>query len=337
MTTLRIGTRASALATTQTGHVADELRAAGHDCEIVHVTTEGDTNRASLSQIGGTGVFASALRDALKDGRIDVAVHSLKDLPTAPEPGLTIAAVTRREDPRDVLVARDGMSLHDLPHGALVGTGSPRRLAQLALARPDLRFRDLRGNVDSRINKTRTGELDAVVLARAGLSRLERLGDATDTLETDVVLPAAGQGALAVECRSDAPEVIEALACVNDADTRRCVETERRVLAILEAGCTAPIGALATTEGDQITCEAFLGPVSDVQVLTRDGAPPPGGQRARAQGHDPEALAQDIARQLLAAVPQAVPPDGIPPEPPPGHDPQNATSTPHVSPQEDSP
>ncbi|GAA5166895.1 hydroxymethylbilane synthase [Ornithinimicrobium tianjinense] len=245
---LRLGTRASALATSQSGWVADQLRAAGHEVELVHVRTEGDVSRASLSEIGGTGVFASALRDALRAGRIDLAVHSLKDLPTAPEPGLVVAAVPEREDPRDVLVARDGLTLEGLPAGSVVGTGSPRRAAQLAEARPDLVVQDIRGNVDTRIGLVRSGELDAVVLARAGLARLGRLEEATDVLPLETMLPAPGQGALAVECAEADTELRTLLAdCLEHAPTRAAVEAERAVLARLEAGCTAPVAALATT------------------------------------------------------------------------------------------
>ena len=168
MTTLRLGTRRSALATTQSGHVADALRAAGHEVELVEIVTEGDTNRASLASMGGTGVFATALRDAMRAGEVDLAVHSLKDLPTAPAPGLTVAAVPARVDPRDALCARDGLTLGELGEGALVGTGSPRRRAQLEALGLGLRFRDIRGNLGTRLAMVGPGddELDAVVLGK---------------------------------------------------------------------------------------------------------------------------------------------------------------------------
>lgn len=258
---LRLGTRASALATSQSGWVADRLRAAGHEVELVLVRTEGDVSRASLSEIGGTGVFASALRDALHEGRIDLAVHSLKDIPTTPEPGLAIVAVPEREDPRDVLVARDGLTLAELPAGSVVGTGSPRRAAQLAQARPDLTVRDIRGNVGTRIGFVRDGELDAVVLARAGLARLGRLDEATDTLDLSTMLPAPGQGALAVECRTDATELADLLAStLEHPPTRTAVTAERAVLARLEAGCTAPVAALATfpPDSDELSLHVFV-------------------------------------------------------------------------------
>ncbi|MCW2501230.1 MAG: porphobilinogen deaminase, partial [Frankiales bacterium] len=201
MTALRLGTRASALALTQSGHVADALRALGHDVELVHITTHGDTSSAAIAQLGGTGVFVTALRDALLAGEVDLAVHSYKDLPTAPADGLVIAAVPPRQDARDALVARDGLTLGELPTGARVGTGSPRRTAQLRALGMGLEVVPVRGNVDTRIGRVAPGDLDAVVLARAGLARLGRLDEVTETLDPLQVLPAPAQGALAVECR----------------------------------------------------------------------------------------------------------------------------------------
>ncbi|GAB2573981.1 hydroxymethylbilane synthase [Streptomyces capparidis] len=248
--TLKLGTRRSALAMAQSGQVAEAVSAAtGRPVELVEITTYGDTSREHLATIGGTGVFVSALRDALLEGRIDFAVHSLKDLPTAPADGLVLAAVPRREDPRDVLVSRDGRKLAELPRGARVGTGSPRRMAQLnawALAHgAEIATVPIRGNVDTRIGYVRSGELDAVVLARAGLARLGRLDDAAEVLDTDVVLPAPGQGALAIECSASDAELIAALAVLDDPLTRAAVTAERSLLAALEAGCSAPVGALA--------------------------------------------------------------------------------------------
>ena len=201
---LRLGTRASLLARTQSALVADLIRArTGREVELVDVTTEGDANRASLVSLGGTGVFVGALRDALLRGDVDLAVHSLKDLPTAPHPGITLAAVPTREDPRDVVVARDGLTLGELPVGSVVGTGSPRRAAQLHALGLGLEIVDIRGNVDTRLGKVGAGEVDAVLLARAGLARLGRLDDVTEVIDPIQMLPAPGQGALAVECRSD--------------------------------------------------------------------------------------------------------------------------------------
>ena len=286
---LRLGTRASALATSQSDWVADRLRAAGHEVELVLVRTEGDVSRRSLSEIGGTGVFASALRDALHEGRIDLAVHSLKDIPTSPEPGLTIAAVPEREDPRDVLVARDGLTLAQLPAGSRLGTGSPRRAAQLATARPDLEIRDIRGNVGTRIGYVRDGELDAVVLARAGLARLDRLDEVTDTLPLTTMLPAPGQGALAVECRTDRPELAQVLvSTLEHGPTRAAVTAERAVLARLEAGCTAPVAALATPEdSSELSLEVFV-------ALDR-----PQRHRATGSSADPVALGHAVAEHVL--------------------------------------
>ena len=247
---IRLGTRASALATTQSGHVADLVRERlGREVELVEVSTEGDVNRAPLAQMGGTGVFVSALRDALLDGRVDIAVHSLKDLPTTPAEGIALAAIPLREDPRDVVVARDGLTLGELPVGSRLGTGSPRRVSQLAALGLGLELQGIRGNVDTRIRKVRDGEVDAVVLARAGLARLGRLDEVTEVLDPLQMLPAPGQGALAVETRDD--EVAAEVAALDDVRTRAAVTAERAVLATLEGGCAAPVGALAeVAEGE---------------------------------------------------------------------------------------
>ncbi len=248
---IRLGTRASLLATTQSQWVADRLSAAlGRDVELVEVTTTGDRSDAPLAQLGGTGVFVSALREALLDGRIDVAVHSLKDLPTAAADGIAMAAVPEREDPRDVVVARDGLTLGELPVGSRVGTGSPRRTAQLHALGLGLEIAGIRGNVDTRIRKVREGAYDAVVLARAGLARIGRLDEATEVLDPLQMLPAPGQGALAVETR-DGDDLTTEVAVLDDARTRAAVTAERAVLATLEGGCAAPIGVLAeVVEGD---------------------------------------------------------------------------------------
>ena len=252
MSTLRLGTRASALATTQSGLVADLVRERlGREVELVEISTEGDRSAAPLAQMGGTGVFVSALRDALLDGHVDVAVHSLKDLPTTPAEGITLAAIPPREDPRDVVVARDGLTLGELPVGSRLGTGSPRRVSQLEALGLGLELRGIRGNVDTRIRKVREGEVDAIVLARAGLARLGRLDEVTEVLDPLQMLPAPGQGALAVECRSDDTDLVAALALLDDPATRAAVTAERAVLSTLEAGCSAPLGALAeVVEGE---------------------------------------------------------------------------------------
>lgn len=243
---LRIGTRGSALAVAQASSTAAAITAkTGRPTELVTVTTHGDTSRESLSEIGGTGVFASALRDALLAGECDAVVHSLKDLPTTPHPGLVIAAVPKRVDARDVLCARDGLTLGTLPEGARVGTGSPRRAAQLRTRRPDLEVIDIRGNVDSRL--ARVGAegpdgLDAVVLALAGLERLGRTEAITDTLGIDGWPTAPGQGALAIEVRAGDEKLVKAL---DHHPTRVMVDAERHALRLLEAGCSAPVGAHA--------------------------------------------------------------------------------------------
>ena len=266
-TPLRLGTRRSPLALAQSGLVAAAVTAvSGRPVDLVEITTHGDVNREPLAQIGGTGVFVSALREALLDGRIDFAVHSLKDLPTAPADELVLAAIPRREDPRDALVARDALVLAELPSGARIGTGSPRRAAQLRALGRGFEIVDIRGNVDTRIAYVTSGRLDAVVLAAAGLGRLGRLEVVTELLDPDVMLPAPGQGALAVECRAGRPEVIAALACLDDADTKVAVTSERAVLARLEAGCSAPVGVLAevtASAGADLFVRAVVGASSE--------------------------------------------------------------------------
>ncbi|RJK96084.1 hydroxymethylbilane synthase [Vallicoccus soli] len=293
---LRLGTRRSTLALTQSRHVADALTAAtGRAVELVEVTTQGDVSRAPLAQIGGTGVFVSALREALLEERVDLAVHSLKDLPTGPADGLALAAVPPREDPRDVLCARDGLTLGELPAGARVGTGSPRRAAQLRGLGLGLEVVDVRGNVDTRLRLVHDGEVDAVVLARAGLARLGRLDEVTEVLDPLQVLPAPGQGALAVECRADDRTTHDLLAVLDDPATRAAVTAERTLLAALEAGCSAPVGAHAVVaEGDEGP-ELYLRAV----VASVDGS---ASARLSAYGRldDPAGLGSRLAADLLA-------------------------------------
>ncbi|WP_407940249.1 hydroxymethylbilane synthase [Nocardioides acrostichi] len=257
MRTVRIGTRRSLLARTQSQWVADLVTArTGHPAELVEITTDGDRSQAAGTSLVGsasTGVFVSALREALLAGQVDLAVHSLKDLPTAPEPGITLVAVPGREDPRDVVVARDGLTLGELPVGSRIGTGSPRRAAQLHALGLGLEVVAIRGNVDTRIGTVTRGDLDAVVLARAGLARIERLHEATEVLDPLQMLPAPGQGALALECRDDDTELRHLLAPLDEPDVRAAVTAERAVLATLEGGCSAPIGALAdVVEADDL-------------------------------------------------------------------------------------
>ncbi|MEV5509748.1 hydroxymethylbilane synthase [Streptomyces orinoci] len=273
ITPLRLGTRRSQLAMAQSGQVAEAVRRiTGRPVELVEITTFGDVSRAALAQIGGTGVFVTALRDALLAGEIDFAVHSLKDLPTAQPEELNLAAVPVREDPRDVLVARDGLRFEELPRGARVGTGSPRRMAQLnAWARQlglEIETVPIRGNIDTRLGFVAKGELDAVVLAAAGLNRIGRIGEATQHLETDMVLPAPGQGALAIECASTNAPLAAALAELDDPYTRAAVTAERSLLAALEAGCSAPVGALADFSPSSRLRSSRGGPNGDGQAVT---------------------------------------------------------------------
>lgn len=288
---LRLGTRKSAMAMAQSGLVAQAItERTGHQVELVGVTTHGDVSRAHLTQIGGTGVFVSALRDALTGGEVDLAVHSLKDLPTAQPDGIVLAAVPPRDDPRDALIARDGAKLADLPPGATIGTGSPRRAAQILLLRKDLHCVPIRGNADTRLRKVLAGELDAVVLAYAGLARLGRLDAVSQVFEPDDMLPAPGQGALAVECRASDQPLAELLAAIDDPLSRAAVAAERTLLATLEGGCHAPIAAFAGGTAAELHLEAAVIAADGRQVMRERGAGVPA---------DAEQLGRDLARRLL--------------------------------------
>ena len=294
---LRIGTRPSALAMAQTGTVADRLRAAGHRVELVEISSSGDMSSAPVTELG-VGVFVSALREALVRGEVDLAVHSYKDLPTAPDPRLHLAAVPPREDPRDALVARDGKVLGELPAGARVGTGSPRRRAQLDALGLGLEVVPIRGNVDTRIGKVTSGELDAVVVAAAGLRRLGRIAEATELLDPLQMLPAPAQGALAVECRAQDEELTAALvAALDDPLTRAAVVAERALLAALEAGCSAPVGALADIVSDLDDDGHAVDRISLRAVLGTDD-----GALLRASAVSDAASPLDHAEKLGAAL-----------------------------------
>ena len=298
MNAVRIGTRASLLATTQAGLVADLIRdRLGREVELVEVTTEGDRSQGRgtpLVEARGTGVFVGALRDALLRGDVDVAVHSLKDLPTAAPERIALAAVPAREDPRDVVVARDGLTLGELPAGSRVGTGSPRRIAQLHALGLGLDVVGIRGNVDTRIGKVHSGEYDAVLLARAGLARIGRLEEVTEVLDPLQMLPAPGQGALAVESRAD-DDLTAELSALDDRIGRVTAEAERAVLATLEGGCSAPIGAMAELaegdDGEELWIRAI--------ALSRDGAL---SVRMSATGdpQDAAGLGARLAKEMLA-------------------------------------
>lgn len=290
---LRLGTRRSPMAMAQAGLVAAAItERTGRRTELVGVTTHGDVSGAQLAQIGGTGVFVSALRDRLLSGEVDIAVHSLKDLPTAQPRGIGLAAVPLRDDPRDALVARDGAKLADLPPGARIGTGSPRRAAQLTLLRPDVTCVPIRGNAGTRLGKVSSGELDGVVLAVAGLARIGRRDDASQIFEPDEMLPAPGQGALAVECRACDAELASLLAVIDDPLTRAAVTAERAALAALEAGCSAPVGAYAAGTPECLRM--------DVAVIAADGSRAL-RERGSCAAAGAERLGRGLAARLLAA------------------------------------
>lgn len=290
---LRLATRGSALAWTQSGLVAESLRALGHEVELVRVTTKGDVSDAPLASLGGAGVFVGAVRAAVLAGDCDLAVHSFKDLPTAPAPGLQLAAVPPREDPADALCARDGLRLAELPAGAAVGTGSPRRAAQLLALRPDLSIVEIRGNVETRLARAGS-DLDAVVLAAAGLHRLGLSGHITELFDVATFLPAPAQGALAVECRADAPDVIAALSALDDPATRLAAIAERAVLAGLEAGCAAPVAAHATIHDGRLVLAATVVSLDGSRQLSGHATTEPSEAAALELG-------AVVARQLLSA------------------------------------
>jgi hydroxymethylbilane synthase len=303
---LRIGTRASKLAMTQSGLVAERLRAAGHEVELVEVSTPGDRSSAPIAEIG-VAVFVSSLRDALAAGEVDIAVHSYKDLPSAPDPRLVLAAVPSREDPRDALVARDGLVLGELPVGARVGTGSARRTAMLQALGLGIEVVPIRGNVDTRVGKVASGQLDAVVVAAAGLRRLGRIDEATELIDPLQMLPAPAQGALAVECRKADVELVGRLAeALEDEYTRAAVAAERALLAGLEADCTAAIGALADVVSDLDDDGRAVDRISLRAVVgTTDGAL----LRASITGEmdDAEKLGAALAAELLDMGGDALP------------------------------
>jgi hydroxymethylbilane synthase len=286
--TLRLGTRGSALAVAQSGHVAAAITAAtGHPVELVRITTRGDAvSDRPLEQVGGKGLFTKEIEVALIAHDVDFAVHSMKDLPGEAPEGLVIAAIPHREDPRDVIV---GSRLAELPQGAIVGTGSHRRRMQLQALRPDLDIRGIRGNVDTRIGKQRSGEFAAIVLAAAGLARLGRLGDAAEHLSVEQMIPAPGQGALAVQCRESDGEVRHILQVLHHWSTAVCVAAERAFLITLSGGCSVPAACHARlVHGGEIEVLAFYG-----------GGPSP--QRVVLVGdrEDADALGTEAARRVL--------------------------------------
>jgi hydroxymethylbilane synthase len=296
------------MAVFQSGEVARLItERTGRRVELVGVTTLGDVSKEQMSQIGGTGVFVSALRESLLRGEVDFAVHSLKDLPTGAAPGITLAATPARDDPRDALIARDGAKLADLPAGAIIGTGSARRAAQLMMLRPDVTCVPLRGNAGTRLAKVRDGELDAVVLAYAGLARIGRSDQVSEIFEPDNMLPAPGQGALAVECRTADTELAELLGLVDHAPTRAAVTAERSLLAALEAGCTAPVGAYAIqAAGNRLHLEGIVlgAPEVSLPPAVLDSSASSGRmvirERGEAETADAARLGRELAERMLA-------------------------------------
>ena len=305
---LRLGSRKSPMAVFQSGEVARLItERTGRPVELVGVTTLGDVSKEQMSQIGGTGVFVSALRESLLRGEVDFAVHSLKDLPTGAAPGITLAATPARDDPRDALIARDGAKLADLPAGAIIGTGSARRAAQLMMLRSDVTCVPIRGNAGTRLAKVRDGELDAVVLAYAGLARIGRSDQVSEIFEPDNMLPAPGQGALAVECRTADTELAELLGLVDHAPTRAAVTAERSLLAALEAGCTAPVGAYAIpAAGNRLHLEGIVlgAPEVSLPPAVLDSSASSGRmvirERGEAETADAARLGRELAERMLA-------------------------------------
>lgn len=281
-----IGTRGSHLATTQSGHVRDALEEVGHPAELQIVTTSGDLSQAPVERIG-VGVFTSALRDALFTGEVDIAVHSFKDLPTAYEPRAHMV-VPARADSREALIARDGLTLAALPRGARVGTSAPRRISQLKAIRPDLDIRPLRGNIERRMSYVENGELDAIILAYAGLVRGGYGDRPTEVFDPQVFMPAPAQGALAVECRTDDAAARAAIDKLADASATAESTAERSVLATLEAGCTAPVAATAMRNGDKVALRAGVFALDGSRQLVEE-----------AEGTDPAELGRRVAEALL--------------------------------------
>jgi hydroxymethylbilane synthase len=287
---LRIGTRGSALALWQAGHVRDRLAAAGHVCELRVITTTGDrVLDRRLEAVGGKGAFLKEIEEAMLAGEIDIAVHSLKDVPTSLPAGLTLVSYLERADPRDAFVCPRGATLQTLPAGARVGTTSLRRRAQLAALRSDLALVDLRGNVDTRIRKLREGQCDAIVLAMAGLERLGRRDEVAQVLEPEDMLPAPGQGVIVVECREEDGPAAQALAPLNDAVTGRAATAERVFLAALGGGCNVPLGAYAQPDGAGLWLRAFVARPDGSALI-----------RAERRGGEPEELGRAVADDMLS-------------------------------------
>jgi hydroxymethylbilane synthase len=288
---LIFATRPSALARWQTRYVIQQIQAIWEDliCEEVVITTKGDRDLATaLPEIGGKGLFTYELEQAIRAGRVHAAVHSLKDLPTEDAPGLTIGAIPQRAEVRDVLVCPAGSTLDELPTGAVVGTSSNRRQAQLLAYRPDLRIQSIRGNVDTRIRKAQEGQFDAIVLAAAGVIRLGLQEHITQYLPLDILLPAPGQGALAIQCRADDEQTLRWLSTIEHLATQREVSAERAFLSCLGGGCSLPVGALAEGRGSEITLRGVIASPDGAHIL-----------RLAATGDNPVRVGQELAQQAF--------------------------------------
>ena len=287
---IRIGSRGSALARWQAEHVQALLAARGHECRIQLITTTGDrVQDRRLESVGGKGAFLKEIEEAMMAGEVDLAVHSLKDVPTALPDGLRLCAVLERADPRDALVSAAGVPFADLPAGSTIGTSSLRRQSQVRALRPDLEVADLRGNVDTRLQRLREGRCQAIVLALAGLARLGRADEATEALDPDTFVPAPGQGAIALECRAVDAGVAAAAEALHHAVTGREVEAERALLQALGGGCNVPLGAHATTVGADLRLIAFVARADGSSLV-----------RAERRGGDPVSVGRGLAEDLLA-------------------------------------
>jgi hydroxymethylbilane synthase len=289
MAKLRIGSRGSQLALWQANHVATLLRQQGHAVEIEVIKTTGDKiTSVALAKVGTKGMFTKEIEEALHDHRVDLAVHSLKDVPTELEQEFELAAIMKREDPRDAFISVNFSSLDELPHGAKVGTSSLRRQCQLKSVRPDLEIFPLRGNVDTRIRKLESGEYDAIILAAAGVRRLGLETHVRSRISADVMCPAVGQGALAIEIRRGDQQTKTLLAFLNDADTHAAIDCERALLGSMGGGCQVPIGAYAEKRGGRLHLRAMVGRPDGSEIL-----------REQAEGADGVKLGRDVAQTLL--------------------------------------
>ncbi len=289
MKALRVGSRGSALALWQAEHVKARLGALGHSAEIRVIITTGDRTEGRLEPVGGKGAFLKEIEEALLADEIDLAVHSLKDVPVSLPRGLVLCAVLERADPRDALVSANGTAFAKLPAGARIGTTSLRRRAQLLAARPDLAVADLRGNVDTRLRKLREGSVDAIVVASAGITRLGRAAEITESLDPGLLLPAPGQGAIALECRDADARVATAVQPLHHAESAWAVEAERALLEGLGGGCNVPLGAFAEADGPELWLRAL--------VAREDGSALLRGERRGSRGRD---LGAALADEMLA-------------------------------------